>query len=102
MVNLGRPPLSPNEPYHWPFNYLEYVKGFDPYAHVKVFKFVIRAYSEIGDAKIVNLFIFTLNDIMFDWHNNYMGDYPDCTFAKLQLAFCKRYKKVHDDEQVYL
>jgi len=31
-----------------------------------------------------------------------MGDYLDGTFAKLQLAFCKRYKKVHDDEQVYL
>ncbi len=22
-----------------------------------------------------------------------MGDYPNCTFAELQLAFCKRYKK---------
>jgi hypothetical protein len=31
-----------------------------------------------------------------------MEDYLDCIFAKLQLAFCKRYRKVHDDEQVYL
>jgi len=31
-----------------------------------------------------------------------MGDYLDCTFAKLQLAFCKRYRKVQNDEQVYL
>ncbi len=31
-----------------------------------------------------------------------MGDYLDCTFVKLQLAFCKRCKKVQNDEQVYL
>jgi len=31
-----------------------------------------------------------------------MGDYPDCTFVELQLAFCKRYQKVQNDEQVYL
>jgi hypothetical protein len=34
MVNLGRPPLPPNRPYHQPFNYLEYVKDFDLDAHV--------------------------------------------------------------------
>jgi len=61
MVNLGRPPLSPNKAYRWPFNYHEYS---NPYAHVKVFKFAIKAYSEIGDAKIVNLFIFTFSDIV--------------------------------------
>jgi hypothetical protein len=27
---------------------------------------------------------------------------PDCIFDELQLTFCKRYKKVHNDEQVYL
>jgi hypothetical protein len=31
-----------------------------------------------------------------------MGDYPYCTFAKLQLIFCKRYNKVLNDEQVYM
>jgi len=31
-----------------------------------------------------------------------MGDYPNCIFAKLQLAFCKKYQKVQNDEQVYL
>ncbi len=29
MMNLGRPPLPPNRPYHWPLNYLEYVKDID-------------------------------------------------------------------------
>jgi hypothetical protein len=48
------------------------------------------------------MFNFTLKDIVFDWCNNYMGDYLYCTFAELQLASCKRYKKVLNDEQVYL
>ncbi len=83
MVNLGRPPLLLNKPYRWPFNYLEYVKDSDPYAHIKEFKVAIIAYSETNDAKTV-----------YDWHNNYMGDYPNCTFGELQLVFCKRYKRV--------
>jgi len=51
--------------------------------HVKVFKVAIKANGEIDDAKIVNLFSFTFRDIVFDWWNNCMGDYLDCTFAKL-------------------
>jgi hypothetical protein len=31
-----------------------------------------------------------------------MGDYLDDNFVELQLGFCKRYKKVQNDEQVYL
>jgi hypothetical protein len=90
MLNLGKPPLSPNKTYCWPFNDPEYVKDSDPYAHVRVFKVTIRAYSEIDYVRIVNMFIFTFNNIMSNWHNNYMGDYLDCTFAKLQLVFCKK------------
>ncbi len=93
MVNLGRPPLPPNRP-HWPLNYPEYVKDSDLDAHVRVFKATIRVNNEIYDAKIVNLFNFTLRGIMFDWCNNYMGEFLDCIFAELQLAFYKRYKKV--------
>jgi hypothetical protein len=93
MVNLGKPPLPPNIPYHWPLNYFEYVKNSDLGVHVRVFKATIRVNNEIDDAKIINLFNFTLRNTMFDWCNNYMGEYPDCTFVELQLAFCKRYKK---------
>jgi hypothetical protein len=75
-------------PYCQPLNYLEYVKDFDLDAHVRVFKPAIKANGETKYAKIVNLFSFTLRDIVFDWCNNYMGDYLDCTFAELQLAFC--------------
>jgi hypothetical protein len=81
MVNLRRPPLPPNRPYCWPLNYPKYVKDSNPDVHVKVLKVAIRANSEIDDVKIVNMFNFTLKDIVFDWCNNYMGDYPDHTFA---------------------
>ncbi len=64
MVNLGKPPLLPNIPYYQPFNYLECVKDFDPDVHVKVFKTTIKINSETSDAKIVNLFSFTLKDIV--------------------------------------
>jgi hypothetical protein len=39
---------------------------------------------------------------MSDWCNNYMGDNLDYTFIELQLTFYKRYRKVQNDEQVYL
>jgi hypothetical protein len=78
------------------------VKDFDLDVHVRIFKATIKANGETKNAKIINPFCFTFKDIMFDWCNNYIGDYLDCTFAKLQLAFYKRYKKVQNDEQVYL
>ncbi len=46
MVNLGRPPLPPNMFYHWPFNYLEYVKDSNLDVHVIIFKVVIGANDE--------------------------------------------------------
>jgi hypothetical protein len=64
-------------------NYLEYVKDSNPNAHVTVFKAAIRENGEIEDAKMVNLFIFTLKDIVSDYCNNYMGDYQNCTFVEL-------------------
>ncbi len=81
MMNLGRPPLPPNMPYHWPFNYPKYVKDSNPNVHVKVFKATIKTNSETNNAKIVKLFNFTLKDTMFNWCNNYMGNYLDCTLA---------------------
>ncbi len=102
MVHLGRPPLPISRPYCWPLKYLEYIKDSDPNAHVRVFKATIKANNEINDVEIVNLFNFTFRNIVFHYCNNYLGDYPDYTFAKLQLTFCKRYRKVQNDEQVCL
>jgi hypothetical protein len=42
------------------------VKDSDLDAHVRVFKIAIKANGETYDAEIVNLFSFTLKDIMFD------------------------------------
>jgi len=88
MVNPKRQPLPPNRPYHWPLNYHKYVKDFDPDAYVRVFKVAIRANSEINDVKIVNMFnfplkILCLTSVTIIWE-----------ITKLQLAFCKRYRKV--------
>jgi hypothetical protein len=66
MMNLNIPPLLPNKPYHWPLNYLEYVKDFDPNVQVKVFKVAIKANGETDDAAIVNIFSFTFRNIVFD------------------------------------
>jgi hypothetical protein len=83
MVNLGRPSLPSNKPYRRPFNFHEYVKDFGPNVHVKVFKAAIKANNGKDDAKIINVFNFTLKDIMSNWCNNYMGDYLDYTFVEL-------------------
>jgi hypothetical protein len=66
MVNPRRPPLPPNKPYHWQLNYHEYVKDFDKDAYARVFKATFKANGEIEDAKIVNMFTFTLKDIVFN------------------------------------
>ncbi len=59
------------------------MKDSNPNAHAIVLKVTIKTNGETKDAEIVNLFSFTLRDIVSDWCNNYMGDYPNCTFAKL-------------------
>jgi len=63
-MNPGRPPLPPNRPYHRPFNYHEYVKDSNSNAYVRVFKVAIKANGETKDVQIVNLFSFTLRDIV--------------------------------------
>ncbi len=48
------------------------------------------------------MFSFSFEDIVSNQCNNYMGDYPNCTFAKLQLTLCKQFITFDNDEQVYL
>jgi hypothetical protein len=83
MMNLGKPPLPPNKPYRRPLNYFEYVKNLNPNVHVKVFKTIIKANGETEDVKIVNMFSFTLKYTMYNWCNNYMGDYLECIFVEV-------------------
>ncbi len=83
MVHPGMPPLPPSRPYHRPLDYPKYVKDFDLDVHVRIFKATIRTNSETDDVKIVNMFNFTFKDIVSNWCNNYLGDYPYCTFIEL-------------------
>jgi len=82
VVNQGIPPLPPNKPYCQPLKYTKYVKDFDPNVHVRVFKIVISVNGETKDAKIVNLFSFTLKNTLYDWCKNHMG----CRNPSLGLA----------------
>ncbi len=66
MVNPSRPPLPPNRPYRRLFNYPKYVKDSNLNVHVKVFRTPITTNSEINDVKIVNMFNFTLRNIVSD------------------------------------
>jgi hypothetical protein len=58
-----------------------------------VFEAAIRANIETSDAKLINLLIITLKDIVCDLCNKLMGDYLDCIFVKMQLTFVKGIKK---------
>jgi hypothetical protein len=39
--------------------------------------------GEIENAENVNFFSFSFRNIVFDWCNNFMGDYLDYTFVEL-------------------
>jgi hypothetical protein len=57
------------------------VKDSDPNVHVKVLKVAIIANGETNDAKTIKFLNFTFKDIVSEWCNNYMGDYPNCIFV---------------------
>ncbi len=38
---------------------------------------------------IINLFGFTLRGNISEWGENYVQDHLNCTFEKLEQAFCK-------------
>jgi len=57
------------------------VKDSNPDVQVGVFKATIKINGETDNAEIINLSSFALRDIVSNWCNNYMGDYPYYTFA---------------------
>jgi hypothetical protein len=62
----------------------------------------IKANGEIVKANIINLFGFILRDNILEWGENYVQDHPNYTFEELKQAFCKRFKTVKNDEEVYM
>jgi hypothetical protein len=66
-----------------------------------VFEEAIKTNGETVEANIINLFGFTLKDTISEWGENYVQDHPNCTFEELEQAFCKRFKIVKNNEEVY-
>jgi hypothetical protein len=54
------------------------------------------------EANVINLFGFTLRDNIFEWGKNYIQDHPNYTFEKLKQTFCKWFKTLKNDEEVYM
>jgi hypothetical protein len=51
------------------------------------------------EANIINLFNFTLQDIISKWGENFVQDCPNCTFDELEQAFCKSFQTVKNDKK---
>jgi len=82
--------------------YPTYVKDTDLDVHIRVFKKAIKANGETMEANIINLFGFILKDNISGWGENYVQNHPNCTFQKLEQTFCKRFKMVKNNEEVYM
>jgi hypothetical protein len=82
--------------------YPTYVKNIDLDAHIRVFKKAIKANGERVEVDIINLFGFILRDNIFEWGENYVQNHPSYIFEELEQAFCKRFKMVKNDKEVYM
>jgi hypothetical protein len=71
-------------------------------AHISLFKKVIGTNGEIAEVDSINLFGFTPKDSFFEWGENFVQDYPNCTFGKLEEQLCKQFKIVKNDEEVHM
>jgi hypothetical protein len=77
------------------------VKDTNHDAHIRVFKKAIRVNGEIVEADIINLFGFTLQNIL-EWGENSIQDHPNYTFHELEQAFCKCFWTMKNDENIYM
>ncbi len=67
-----------------------------------MFRKAIQVNSEKRNANIMNLFCFTLRDVISEWGKNFMYSHPGCIFLELEVAFCKHYRIVQNDEHLYM
>ncbi len=51
---------------------------------------------------IINLFGFTLRGNIFEWGENSVQDHLNCNFEELEQTFCKWFKIVNNNEEVYM
>jgi hypothetical protein len=94
--------ISYFRPCRRPLKYHEYKKDSNMDVHVKVFKATIKTNGETINEEITNMFNFKLKDNASNWCNNYMRNHPHYRFVDLEHTFCKHYKIIHNDEQMYL
>jgi hypothetical protein len=43
-----------------------------------------------------------IRDNIFEWGEKFVQDHPNCSFEELEQAFCKKFKIVKNDEEVYM
>jgi hypothetical protein len=82
--------------------YPTYVKDTDLDVHIKVFKKAIKVNGETIEVDIINLFGFTFQVNIFERGKNIIQNHPNCTFEELEHAFCKLYKIMKNNEEVYM
>jgi hypothetical protein len=65
-----------------------------------MFHKAIQVNKEKTNANIVNLFYFTLCDVIFKWRENFMRLHSICKFKELEVTFYNHYWKVQKDKRV--
>jgi hypothetical protein len=82
--------------------YPTYVKDTNLDVHIKVFKKAIKANGETMEVNIINLLGFTLQNNIIEWGENFIQNHPNYTFKELEQAFCKGFRIVKNNEEVYM
>ncbi len=78
------------------------MKDIDHDAHIKVFKKTIQTYGETMEMNIINLIGFTLRDNTSKWGENFVQDHLNYTFDELEQAFCKCFRTMKSDKEIYM
>jgi hypothetical protein len=54
------------------------------------------------EVDIINLFGFILWNNISKWGENFIQDRPNCTFKKLEQAFCKHFRTVKNNKEIHM
>jgi hypothetical protein len=46
--------------------------------------------------------VLLLENSIFEWGDNYVQNHPNYIFEQLEQTFCKRFKMVKNDKEVYM
>jgi hypothetical protein len=82
--------------------YPTYVKNTDLNVHIRILKKAIKANGEIMKVDIINLFGFTLRDNISKWGEKCVQDHPNYIFEELEQTFCKQFRTIKNNEEVYM